>query len=104
MESENDTIYATTEEATHALGAALVGSGGFLVDALPIRTNLNQMKEFPQNVLKVFVPTVKYIPEWFPGAGFKRFARLAKQNVNDSVDLPFQRVKESFQVRGLHWL
>ena len=46
----------------------------------------------------MFTPTVKYVPEWFPGAGFKRFAKAARANVADSVNLPFQHVKESFEV------
>ena len=44
--------------------------------------------------------TVKYVPEWFPGAGFKRFARIAKEDIDRSATLPFQHVKESFEVRG----
>ena len=47
-------------------------------------------------------PTVKYVPEWFPGAGFKKFARTTKGKLEGSVNLPFQHVKESFQVCGTH--
>jgi hypothetical protein len=47
----------------------------------------------------MFTPTVKRVPEWFPGAGFKRFARVAKKKLDDSVITPFQHVKESFEVR-----
>jgi len=43
--------------------------------------------------------TAKYVPEWFPGAGFKRYARRAKKLIDDLSTLPFQHVKESFQVR-----
>ena len=46
----------------------------------------------------MFTPTVKYIPEWFPGAGFKRFARLTRKGLEDSMDHPFQYVKEALQV------
>jgi len=48
--------------------------------------------------------TVKYVPEWFPGAGFKTFARIAKENIDRSATLPFQHVKNSFEVRGSHIL
>ena len=51
------------------------------------------------NDLRMFTPAVKYVPEWFPGAGFKTFARTAKKNLDDSVNLPFHHVKESFEVR-----
>jgi len=47
----------------------------------------------------MFPPTVMYVPEWFPGAGFKRFARTAKENLDNSANLPFQHVKQSFEVR-----
>jgi len=46
----------------------------------------------------MFTPTVKYVPEWFPGAGFKTFARVTKKDLGDSMDHPFQYVKETSQV------
>ena len=46
----------------------------------------------------MFVPTVKYVPEWFPGAGFKAFARVARKNLDDSINPPFQHVKKSLKV------
>jgi len=54
--------------------------GAFLVDTLPI---------------------LKYIPGWFPGAGFKRFARVAKKKLDHSMNLPFQHVKESLEAETL---
>ena len=45
---------------------------------------------------------MKHVPEWFPGGGFKKFARLAKETIDKSIDLPLQHVKESFQVREPH--
>ena len=50
--------------------------------------------------LTVFTLIVKYVPEWFPGAGFKTFARIAKKNIDDSITPPFLYVKESFEARG----
>lgn len=47
----------------------------------------------------MFTHTVKYVPEWFPGAGFKKFAREAKKNLDGSIDPPFQYVKEALEVR-----
>jgi hypothetical protein len=60
---------------------------------IPVKTILPECSEHS------LFPTVKYVPEWFPGAGFKKFARMAKENLDDSANLPFQLVKESFQVR-----
>jgi len=83
----------------NAIDVALL-PGAFLVDALPIRT-CSGKKVLPKlKVLTIFVPTVKYVPEWFPGAGFKTFARNAKKNLDHSVNYPFKHVKESFEVRG----
>ena len=46
----------------------------------------------------MFTRAVKHVPEWFPGVGFKTFARIAKKDLDDSITPPFQRVKESFEV------
>lgn len=37
---------------------------------------------------------VKYIPEWFPGAGFKKAAREWSKTVQEVADVPFKHVKE----------
>ncbi|KAF9646526.1 cytochrome P450 [Thelephora ganbajun] len=79
VESESDKFYSASEDAMSAVDIALV-SGAFLVGALPI---------------------LKYVPEWFPGAGFKRFARIAKDNLDHSANLPFQHVKESLQAGAM---
>ena len=71
--------------------------GAFLVDAFPMRKFHSQNPY--RGILPHYLPTVKYVPAWFPGAGFKKFARIAKENIDNLVNLPFQHVKESFQVR-----
>ena len=81
----------------NAIDAAVL-PGAFLVDVFPLRTSSSQNGS-PHD-LKIFTPAVKYVPEWFPGAGFKRFARMAKKDIDDSVNLPFHHVEESFEVRG----
>ncbi|KZT28753.1 cytochrome P450 [Neolentinus lepideus HHB14362 ss-1] len=40
------------------------------------------------------IPTLKYIPAWFPGAQFKRIASEAAQCLHDSVETPLNHVKE----------
>ena len=60
---------------------------------------MSQLWIFQKDSYKTPFFPVKYVPEWFPGAGFKKFARVAKENIDKSVNLPFQHVKESFQVR-----
>ncbi|KAK7687260.1 hypothetical protein QCA50_009765 [Cerrena zonata] len=41
-----------------------------------------------------FLPILKYVPDWFPGAYFKRWAKKYKPIVNRMVDHPFDAVKE----------
>ena len=36
---------------------------------------------------------VKYLPTWFPGAGFLRKAAMWKEIIVDSVDFPFSLLK-----------
>lgn len=44
-------------------------------------------------------PKVKYVPDWFPGAGFKQFAKVGRGLFNVAVDGPLDHVKESLKVR-----
>lgn len=37
--------------------------------------------------------TVKYVPEWVPGAGFKRQAREWKQVITSILEDPFHAMK-----------
>jgi hypothetical protein len=42
----------------------------------------------------VIARTVKHIPTWFPGAGFKRDAIVWKAKMLEMVNNPYERVKE----------
>ncbi|KAH9067874.1 cytochrome P450 [Lactarius vividus] len=41
------------------------------------------------------LPFLKYLPTWFPGAGFRRKAAVWKEIIVDSVDFPFSLLKAS---------
>jgi hypothetical protein len=41
------------------------------------------------------IVTVKYVPEWFPGAGFQRKAKVWRRYANEMRIRPFQAVKQS---------
>ena len=43
-------------------------------------------------------PTVKNVPDWFPGAGFKQFARAGRGLFGIAVDGPLNYVKETLKV------
>lgn len=40
------------------------------------------------------VLAVKYIPSWFPGAGFKRYAAETRVVVDECLNRPFDEVKK----------
>lgn len=44
-------------------------------------------------MMLIVISPVKYIPSWFPGADFKRKAKLWRQESEDMLNLPFQEVK-----------
>ena len=38
------------------------------------------------------IPILKYVPEWMPGATFKRVAREMRVKLNYIMDMPFEKV------------
>jgi hypothetical protein len=40
---------------------------------------------------------VKYVPSWFPGAGFKRKAQAWKKNLENTADIPYDFVKRQME-------
>ncbi|KAG6328751.1 hypothetical protein ID866_10338 [Astraeus odoratus] len=72
VKEENDPFVNLVENAIRAIATAVI-TGTFLVDAVPI---------------------LKYVPEWFPGAGFKVQARKWNVLIQDMANKPFQLVKE----------
>ena len=44
-------------------------------------------------------PKVKYVPEWFPGTGFKQFAKVGRGLFDVAVDGPLDYVKQCLKVR-----
>ena len=41
---------------------------------------------------------MRHVPDWFPGAGFKQFAKLARELSDAAVNGPLDHVKESLKV------
>jgi len=48
----------------------------------------------PGNFLVDIIPALKYVPDWFPGAGFKQFAKASEEVVAELVEIPHEFVKE----------
>ncbi|EJT98958.1 cytochrome P450 [Dacryopinax primogenitus] len=40
------------------------------------------------------IPALKYLPPWFPGAGFKRMAKQWRTQIEEVRQIPMQRVKQ----------
>ncbi|KAF8493347.1 cytochrome P450 [Gautieria morchelliformis] len=69
-----DPYIAIAEKAMEVVSLA-ANPGSFLVDVLPI---------------------LKHVPEWFPGAGFKRKARIWRKCATDMNVVPFEAAKVAF--------
>ena len=63
--------------------------GTFLVDIFPIRKLSNvyfsSAHSFP----------VRHVPEWVPGAGFKKKARIWREQVVELAETPFGNIKQA---------
>ncbi|PPQ73993.1 hypothetical protein CVT24_012482 [Panaeolus cyanescens] len=68
-----DSVYVTAAESAVTTVSLAAIPGTFLVD---------------------LIPALKYVPQWFPGASFKRKAAQWKKELNEFIDLPFNHVKE----------
>ncbi|KAA1470988.1 cytochrome P450 [Dentipellis sp. KUC8613] len=69
-----DKYVELAEEALHGLVEA-GNIGKFLVD---------------------FVPLLRYVPEWVPGAGFQTQARVWRKQARDMIEIPFADVKKHY--------
>jgi hypothetical protein len=72
IEQKDDPYIQTSEEAVHALAVAAI-PGTFLVDIFPF---------------------LKYVPEWMPGAGFKKKAKEWSKLTLKMLNLTYDASKE----------
>ena len=95
VKSTDDRFLKANLEASHAVAAMLV-PGKFLADVIPIRAcTCAQTVTYKH---PADPPVVRYIPDWFPGTGFKALAREARNKFNISIDGPFEYVKNAMKV------
>lgn len=71
----NDPYMSIAEEVLEGFSEAAV-PGAFLVDLIPI---------------------LKYVPSWFPGAGFKRKAERWRASISSLLEKPYRRVIEDLK-------
>lgn len=72
VKETGDPYLAMSEEALHGLAEAGI-PGSFLVD---------------------MIPALKYVPSWFPGAGFQKKAANWRRANNKLTQLPFKHVEQ----------
>ena len=94
--SADDQFLKTNIEASHAVSATLV-PGKWLVDFIPIRGCLYTQTMIYRHLTYPLI--VQYIPDWFPGMGFKVYAKEVCEKFRISVDGPLEYVKNAMKVR-----
>jgi hypothetical protein len=96
VKSIDDPFLSASLDASRALTSAMV-PGKFLVDAIPIRT-------CPCVIQRVTCEqltnpwTVRYLPDWFPGTGFKAIAQEARDKFKISLEGSMEYVKKMMKV------
>ncbi|KAG8992293.1 hypothetical protein FRB95_005541 [Tulasnella sp. JGI-2019a] len=56
-------------------------------------TNARQINSLVRGYVVDYLPWLRYIPEWFPGAQFKRYARTVRETAQRAQWLPYNMVK-----------
>ncbi|KAL4077432.1 cytochrome P450 [Scleroderma citrinum] len=64
-----------------------------LVDLAHLANSQLSLSTSPGVYYVDFVPLMKYIPSWLPGAGFKRKAKIYAPVIRDLVEVPYQWAK-----------
>ncbi|KAJ7607903.1 cytochrome P450 [Roridomyces roridus] len=85
------------------MAAEIVMSAAYGIDVLPVNDPYVDLAEaatdpmtravVPGAFLVDLIPLLRYIPEWFPGAGFKRKAREWKTLAQKMQEVPFEETK-----------
>ncbi|KAI0740353.1 cytochrome P450 [Earliella scabrosa] len=75
LQQQDDRYFAMIEQIAET-GEIIIVPGSFLVDVFPV---------------------LRFLPVWFPGAGFKRWAAAAKQDILHIVDYLFETAKAAME-------
>jgi hypothetical protein len=67
--------------------------GGFLVNLVPSRKVMSCSMDFVPYIVFCCIQ-VSFIPDWFPGTGFKKTAREWANTLNEMIERPHQYVKD----------
>lgn len=88
VKKEDDPLVSMAEQVMHYLSTT-VAPNRYWVDAIPAR------ELFVWLILVVwsYLLQVRYVPSWFPGAGFKKEAAACRAVVEQFMYEPFSKVK-----------
>ena len=89
---DNDPFVRDAKIAMHGFSSA-VNAGEFLVNAIPICTHIFLLGVYRGPVLINVNSLVKYVPEWFPGAGFRVKARKWRLSGYNMLNNTFENVE-----------
>jgi hypothetical protein len=94
VKDDNDPYLHLAEEGIR-LGSLGGAPGRWLVDSFPIRKHTINDESFVIRILtyNIDVVTVQFLPDWCPGAGFKRKAKEWGKRMKLSLSEPFHFVK-----------
>jgi hypothetical protein len=93
---DNDPYIILAQKANRSFTDATLGR--FLVVGLPCLLRIAGRTELC-GMSQDFIPMLKYVPEWVPGAGFQRIAREGKVLSQAVLEVPFAELKR--QIVGL---
>ena len=91
-QEKDDPYIKIARNVVEAISATTDTGSGYLVDTIPLRMVIF-MFSWPKNFNTA--SPVKYLPEWFPGATFKREAKVWKGYADAMLNVPFQVMQDN---------
>jgi len=75
-------------------GQKITGKNDPLLDALEDGTAAFRLASYPGKFLVDLIPSLRHIPDWFPGANFKRLAKEWEAATFKMIDVPYEMAKQ----------
>lgn len=97
-----DYMLALADDAVKKIFSEASEPGKWLVDIIPARTSYTYKYHAYGALMHVWYRvTVKYLPEWLPGSGFKKTARQWRKTVYRAYNIPFDFVERQMASRWI---
>ena len=95
VKSIDDPFLEVNLTASRAWAATMV-PGKFLADTIPIRGSFQSQTATYRRLTTPWI--VRYVPDWFPGTGFKALAHEVRDKFKVSLRGPMEHVKNAMKV------